>query len=119
MTHDRSPSVDPELTRALRLLYAAPTSDRYWDMLEARILAQVTSRDGVSVWWSELPELMRPGMIAAAALMLSAAFAVMHSRQTAARNAYASVISPTPSSIEIARSTVGDGDAAIRDLLSH
>jgi hypothetical protein len=121
MTHDRWTSGDSELTAALRALYAAPVADSYWSVLEARILARVARRDeGGEVWWSALGEMMRPGLVAAAALILAAGFAVVHSRQVEARSAYASVISTTPSSIVPSQtSTAGDGDAAIHFLLSH
>jgi hypothetical protein len=43
------------------------------------------------------------------------------SQQAEARNAYASVISPAPGSIEPASraASVGDGDIALHYLLSH
>jgi hypothetical protein len=120
MTHDRWTSGDAELTNALRALYAAPTEDSYWDALEARILARVAHADDVQAWWSELGDMMRPGLVAAAALILAASAAMVHSRRTEAANAYASVISPAPSSMEPAHaSSVGDGDAAIHFLLTH
>jgi hypothetical protein len=119
MTHDRWTSGDAELTAALRALYAAPTEDSYWSALEARILTHV-ARDEGSVWWAEMADMMRPGLVAAAALILAASLAMVHSRRTEARNAYASVISPTPASIGPSQaSSVGDGDAAIHILLSR
>jgi hypothetical protein len=120
MTHDRWTSGDAELTRALRALYAAPTEDSYWDALEARILAHVAGDEG-SVWWAELADMMRPGLVAAAALILAATLAMVRSHQIEARSAYASLISPAPAVIETSSpsGSVGDGDVAIHYLLSR
>jgi hypothetical protein len=121
MTDDRWTSGDAELTNALRALYAAPTEESYWDALEARVLAHVARGDEGNVWWAELAEMARPGLVAAAALIIAASAALVHSRQLEVSSAYASVISPAPSSIgTVSRGTsVGDGDAAIHLLLSR
>lgn len=121
MTHDRWTSSDAELTKALRAHYAAPADERYWDALEARIRAHVARGELEGVWWAELGDMIRPGLVAAAALILAATLAMVRSRQIEARNAYASVLSPSATAIETssrARST-GDGDAAIHYLLSR
>jgi hypothetical protein len=123
MTHDRWDSSDPELTNALRELYAAPADERYWDDLEARIIAYVAANQGAESesWWSALAEMARPGMVAAAALILAAGAALVHSRQLEMNSAYASVINPTPPSVEPATrsAAVGDGDMAIHYLISR
>jgi hypothetical protein len=120
MTHDRWTSGDTELTNALRVLYAAPAEETYWDALEARILAHVARGDEGTMWWGELMDMVRPGLVAAAALILAATLAMVRSQQLEARNAYASVIS-APASIEASSRTqsVGDGDAAIHYLISR
>jgi hypothetical protein len=120
MTHDRWTSGDAELTNALRAHYAAPAEERYWDALEARIVAHVARGDDVRAWWSELGDMTRPGLVAAAALILAAGAAMAHSRQTEAANAYASVIAPSAAAIEPSRAaSVGDGDVVIRYLLTR
>lgn len=120
MTHDRWTSGDAELTNALRALYAAPAEDAYWDALEARILAHVAHGEEGGMWWAELAEMVRPGLVAAAALILAATLAMARSQQVEARNAYGSVIA-TPSSLEASSRTpsLGDGDAAMHYLLSR
>ena len=120
MTHDRWTSGDAELTNALHALYAAPTEERYWDALEARILAHVARGDEGAMWWSELMEMVRPGLLAAAALILAATLAMVRSQQLEARSAYASVIA-APSTLEASSrgASVGDGDVAIHYLLSR
>jgi hypothetical protein len=122
MTHDRwtSGGGDAELTNALRALYAAPADERYWDALEARILARVARGDEGVMWWGELVEMARPGIVAAAALILAATLAMARSQQLEARNAYTSVIS-APSTLEASTrgTSLGDGEIAIHYLLSR
>jgi hypothetical protein len=121
MTDDRWTSGDAELTNALRAIYAAPTEESYWNALEARVLAHIARGDEGTVWWAEVVEMARPGLVAAAALIVAASAALVHSRQLEANSAYASVISPAPSSIGTASrgTSVGDGDAAIHFLISR
>ena len=121
MTNDRWTSGDAELTDALRALYAAPADEGYWDSLESRILAHIARGDDARSWWSELVEMARPGLAAAAALILAASLALQHSRQLEVSSAYASVISPAPSTVEPATraASVGDGDAAVHFLISR
>ena len=121
MTDDRWTSGDAELTGALRALYAAPADEAYWEALEARILAHVARGDEGASWWAELAEMARPGLAAAAALILAASLALVHSRQLEVSSAYASVITPTPSAIEPSTraAAIGDGDAAIHVLISR
>ncbi len=120
MTHDRWTSGDAELTNALRALYAAPAENGYWDSLEARILAHVARGDEHVKWWGELVDMARPGLVAAAALILAATLAMARSQQLEARNAYGSVLA-APSSLEASArgASVGDGDVAIHYLLSR
>lgn len=120
MIHDRWTSGDAELTTALRALYAAPADAGYWDALEARILAHVARADEGTMWWAELVDMMRPGLVAAAALILAATLAMARSEQLEARDAYGSVIE-SPSALEASSrgASTGDGDVAIHYLLSR
>jgi len=121
MTHDRWTSGDAELSDALRVLYAAPAAQSYWDALESRILEHIARGHVHSGWWDELVDMIRPGLIAAAALVLAASLAMAHSQRLEARSAYATLIAPTPTSIEASTraASVGDGDMAIHLLLSR
>jgi len=123
MTDDRWSQRESDVTDALRALYAAPADERYWDALEARILAHVArSGNGSEGWWSALAEMARPALAAAAILVLVAGAAVVHTRQLEARNAYASVISAAvPPSVESSArlSSTPDGDATVNYILSH
>jgi hypothetical protein len=121
MTDHRWTPSDDELTESLRAHYAAPGDSGYWSALEARILAHVARSAQVEGWWSALADMARPALAAAAILMLVAGAAVVHTQRLDARNAYASVISASPPSVETAArsSTAADGDAAIDYMLSH
>ena len=121
MTDERWISGDAELTNALRALYAAPADAEYWGALEARILAHVAAAVDSPSWWSEVVEMARPGLAAAAALIFAASIALMHSRQAELRRAYTSVVAPTPTALETSSRAVsiGDGDAAIHVLISR
>ena len=120
MTDERWMSGDAELTNALRALYAAPSDETYWDGLESRILAHVARADDMPSWWSELADMARPGLAAAAALIFVAGAALVHSRQAEVSSAYSSVISTSPASLEAAsRPSTGDGDIAIHILTSR
>jgi len=118
---DRWTPGEAELTNELRAMYAAPTDESYWESLEARILAHVGRGGDVQGWWSAMTDLARPALAAAAILIFVAGAAVMHSRQLEASEAYTSVISASPPSIETAARTAsaGDGDAVIDYIMSH
>ena len=120
MTDHRWTPSDVELTDALRAHYAAPGDPGYWEALEARILAHVAG-DRVDGWWSALAGMARPALAAAAILVLVAGAAVVHTRQLEARNAYASVISAAPPSVQTAARTSSliDGDATLDYMLSR
>ena len=119
MTHDRWNEGDAELTEGLRTLYAAPAEESYWSVLEARILAHVARADDRHAWLAELSDMVRPGLVAAAALIIAASLAMVRSQQLEARRAYASVMSASPVAVESTTggNSVGDGDVAIRYLL--
>jgi hypothetical protein len=121
MTDHRWTPSEYEVTEALRAQYAAPSDPGYWSALEARILAHVARGAQVEGWWSALAEMARPALAAAAILVLVAGAAVVHSQRLEARNAYASVISAAPPSVETAArtSSVVDGDATLDYMLSH
>ena len=121
MIDDRWTPREGDITDALRAHYAPPTDERYWDALEARILDYVARGDERTVWWNELADMIRPGLIAAAALILAASLAMARSEQIEARSAYATLTTPSPTSVEPSTraASVGDGDMAIHFLLSR
>jgi hypothetical protein len=81
---------DDEVTRTLRDIYASPDDPAFWDALEARILARVTS-DGEG-WWLPFQEWMRAGLVAAGILVAAAALTLAQLRTDSRREAMQSVI---------------------------
>jgi hypothetical protein len=75
-TESSPPSADDAaLARRLRALYAAPPDPAYWDGMEARIMNAV--REGAArpvaaatEWWQALARWSRPGLAAAAVLLV-------------------------------------------------
>jgi len=83
-TPGRSPITDPELTTALRAVYAAPTDDGYWSGLEDRIMSRLRQVEAPMEWWNVLAEwrVARVAGLVAAGLMLTlAGFSLWKERQ--------------------------------------
>ena len=73
---------DAKLAGLLREVYAPPAEGAYWDGLEARIMASISSHRQSLIpvnWWSDLANWTAPGMAAAALLFVAAG--VLWSRQ--------------------------------------
>ena len=107
---------DDEVVRGLRSLYAAPAGDAYWNELEARIMARVA--DVELGWWTELDRWVRPALLAAAALLLSAGVAMFRAHQDESDLAVDTMLgSPSvPVSTAIRPALDNDRDARIRYL---
>jgi hypothetical protein len=107
---------DDEVVRGLRSVYAAPTGDAYWNELESRIMARVS--DVELGWWTELDRWVRPALVAAAVLLLTAGAAMVRARQAeadiAADNMLSSPAVPVSSAIRPAMQD--DREARIRFL---
>jgi hypothetical protein len=98
---DGAPGADDPLLRELRAAYAPP-GERYWDDLEGRILQAV--RAGTSGapsparaaadWWHALAGWARPGLAAAAVLMVVAGAVAIQARAAGAHLAVAGAGSP-------------------------
>jgi hypothetical protein len=117
MSDDRLiPIEDDEVVRGLRSLYAAPAGDAYWNELESRIMARVS--DVELGWWTELDRWVRPALVAAAVLLLTAGAAMVRAHQTeadiAADNMLSSPAVPVSSAIRPAMQD--DREARIRFL---
>lgn len=122
MTSHPPDDTSHELARALRELLAPPGGDAYWSSLEARILARVAHERASpdEGWWAELARWMRPALVAAAALLLCAGAAMLHSRRLERREAYESLLAATPVPVEAALrpSMQNERDATLRFLLT-
>jgi hypothetical protein len=107
---------DDEVVSGLRALYAAPSGDAYWNELESRIMARVS--DVELGWWTELDRWVRPALVAAAVLLLTAGAAMFRAHQTeadiAADNMLSSPAVPVSSAIRPAMQD--DREAQIRFL---
>ena len=112
-------SGDDEVTRGLRSLFAAPAGEPYWNELEARIMARVTEVD--LGWWGELDRWVRPALIAAALLVLTAGVAMFRAQQVETQTAYENILTPSPVPVETAiRPTLeGEREASLRDVLTN
>jgi hypothetical protein len=110
------PNDDDEIGRGLRSLYAAPAGDAYWNELEARIMARVA--DVELGWWTELDRWVRPALVAAAVLLVTAGVAMFRARQSEADIAMDSMLSSpsVPVSTALRPSLDNDRDARIRYL---
>ena len=94
MTDLRFPTGDDELTGAMRGLYAAPAGHAYWNELESRIMSRVAEVE--LGWWTELDRWLRPALVAAAVLVITAGVAMFHAQRSDTESAYDELFAPTP-----------------------
>jgi hypothetical protein len=85
---------DPELTNALRALYAAPDSAGYWSALEQRIMDRIAGGETLDAWWSVPTQWTRLGLIAAGFALIVAGSIFLRSRAVQRQMAYDSVLGP-------------------------
>ena len=100
ITHRRTPEgPDPAVTELLREAHRPPADPRYWEGLEARIMARVRSARNRAVahaeWWQVMNDWRRLGAWAAGVAALVAAAALFQSRAAERRVAYAAVLEAT------------------------
>ena len=110
---------DDDVTRNLRLTYAAPSNEYYWNELEARIMARVA--DVELGWWTELDRWVRPALAAAAVLLLAAGVAMFRAHQAEQDIAAESMLSSpaVPVSTAIRPALQDDREARIRFLFGR
>jgi hypothetical protein len=122
MTDLRFTNGDDDLTGGLRGLYAAPAGHAYWNELESRIMARVAEVE--LGWWTELDRWMRPALVAAAVLIVTAGVAMFQAQKARTESAYDELFSPTPvpgapvEASAIQRSTPEPRDNALRFIIS-
>jgi hypothetical protein len=94
---------DDDVTRGLRKIYAAPSSDSYWRSLEARILSRLTQASVPSIgWWDELDRWVRPALVAAAVVLVGAGVAMFRAQQVEEQATYEAMLTPTALPVETA-----------------
>ena len=122
MTDLRFPNGDDDLTSGLRGLYAAPAGHAYWNELEARIMSRVGEVE--LGWWTELDRWLRPALVAAAVLVVTAGVAMFQAQKAETESAYEELFTPTPiagapvEASAIQRSTPEPRDNALRFIIS-
>ncbi|HUX33054.1 MAG TPA: hypothetical protein VMV51_04215 [Gemmatimonadaceae bacterium] len=107
------------ITRGLREMYAAPSSEAYWSELETRIMHRIS---GVELgWWTELDQWTRPALLAAAALLIACSAALFRAHEAEQTTAYEALLAPVPGPVEaVARPMLQDQrDGTVRYVLSH
>jgi hypothetical protein len=123
MTELNFPNGDDELTGAMRGLYAAPAGHAYWNELESRIMARVAEVE--LGWWTELDRWLRPALVAAALLVVTAGVAMFHAQKTETESAYEELFAPTPvpgapvEASAVQRSAPEPRDNALRFIISR
>ena len=119
--HERLPDrPDERVTAALRARFAAPADAEYWDALERRIMARVTSESGE--WWVVFGSWVQAGLIAAGLAGLVAGAALWQTRTAEARVAYEAVLDMPAAAAEIAGTpnrAQTEREATLRYLISH
>jgi hypothetical protein len=122
MTDLRFPTGDDDVTRGLRGLYAAPAGHAYWNELESRIMSRVGEVE--LGWWTELDRWLKPALVAAAVLIVTAGVAMFHAQKSETESAYEELFAPTPvagAPIEasaVQRNTPEPRDNALRFIIS-
>src|SRR3954468_8019023 len=108
------PTSDDEMTSAMRSLYAAPAGHAYWNELESRVMARVAEVE--LGWWTELDRWLRPALVAAAVLGISAGVAMFRAQQSERNAAYEELFSPPPSAgAPVEASAIQKSDPSPRD----
>src|SRR6185295_4230089 len=93
MTDLNFPTGEDELTGAMRGLYAAPAGHAYWNELESRIMARVAEVE--LGWWTEFDRWLRPALLAAAVLVITAGVAMFEANRSETDDAYNELFTPT------------------------
>ena len=122
MTNLNFPNGDDELTGALRGLYAAPAGHAYWNELESRVMARVAEVE--LGWWTELDRWLKPALVAAAVLVVTAGVAMFNAQRAETESAYEELFAPTPvpgapvEASAVQRSVPDQRDNALRFIIS-
>jgi anti-sigma factor RsiW len=95
---------DDELTRALRIIYAPPGGEAFWEGMERRILARVTANDE-DIWWRQLSRWRRGLAIAGAAAVIIAGLIAQHSDHERSLAAYREIESSRVAPVQVASET--------------
>jgi hypothetical protein len=118
MPDDTTPTpADERVTAFLRERHAPPADERYWDSLEARILAHAAGGD-VGVWWAIPPRWARAGLVAAGFALAAAGLALFTAREAEARRAFVEVMS-APAAVQVEMAAQATGPAGREATLQY
>lgn len=118
-TEYRGPELvrDDDLTRELRVIYAAPSDASWWAALEQRINARIDAAVIADEWWTVPERWMRVGLIAAGFAVIVAGAMIVRSQQRVTSMAYQTVVGPASADLlEVARGTTSEQQARLRVL---
>ncbi|MDQ2767395.1 MAG: hypothetical protein M3Y30_09595 [Gemmatimonadota bacterium] len=93
-----------ELTRALRAMHAPAGGEAFWEALERRILARVSSTED-DIWWRQFSSWRRGLAVAGAAAVVIAGFAARYSNQVRSLAAYREIDASTVAPVQVASET--------------
>jgi hypothetical protein len=95
---------DDELTRALRSVYAPPGGEAFWEALERRILARVSSNED-DMWWRQLSRWRRGLALAGAAAIMVAGVVGHYSNRERSMAAYREIDASRVVAVQVASET--------------
>ena len=115
-----SAEADPRVTGALRSHYAPPRDEAYWDSLHAQVMARIAAGARAS-WLQVAAGWARPGLAAAAAVLLIAAALFQLNRDEPEPVTFASMtqIASQPEFIYIENDAASQRDETLRLVVSH
>ncbi|MDQ6737450.1 MAG: hypothetical protein M3Z30_07095 [Gemmatimonadota bacterium] len=112
---------------AARDIYAPPSGDAYWGVLESRIMSRITEAAN-GRWWMVVGSWARSGLVAAAAIIVATVVGALllqaHTQET--RTAYETATQPSiTEQISVPAGALSERDgpdtrgATFRDVISH
>lgn len=111
---------DPRVTSALRARYASPGDEAYWAGLQMLVMARIAASARAS-WLQVAAGWARPGLVAAAAVLLVAAVLFQTSRGQSEPVTFASMtqIGSQPEFIYLEQDDARQRDETLRFVVSH
>jgi hypothetical protein len=111
---------DPRVTGALRSHYAAPRDEAYWESLQAQVMTRIAAGARAS-WLQVAAGWARPGLAAAAAVLLVAAALFQLHRDEPESISFAAMtqIASQPEFIYIENDAASQRDETLRLVVSH
>lgn len=111
---------DPRVTSALRSHFAAPRDAAYWDSLQAQVMARIAANARAG-WIQIAAGWARPGLAAAAAVLLVAAALFQLNRDEPDPVTFSSMtqIASQPEFIYIENDAATQRDETLRLVVSH